>query len=197
MTRLLYRCLLRLHPAAFRRQFAGEMLWIYDEAAASCGPVALLSDGVVSLARQWFLRTSAWTMAAGGLSALVLMSGMLSLAALPARHVAMPEIDDPPVTAASGSLGPFDGHWAGNFLFPGPAGQMEFTLSQDHGAWIGELQVRGPDGLIHRGVAEDIRVGADALSFRFKTTRGDMAFRGRIIQGKLKGYMHPARTAAD
>lgn len=27
----LYRCLVRLHPAAFRREFANEMLWIFEE----------------------------------------------------------------------------------------------------------------------------------------------------------------------
>jgi hypothetical protein len=33
LLRFLYQCLLQLHPPAFRRRFAPEMLWIYDEIA--------------------------------------------------------------------------------------------------------------------------------------------------------------------
>jgi len=70
MTRALYEWLLWLHPPAFRRQFAAEMLWIFDEASESEGVVALLLDGLVSLMRQWLLRSGAWKVAAavaGGL----------------------------------------------------------------------------------------------------------------------------------
>jgi hypothetical protein len=35
MSRSLYRWLLYLHPPAFRQLFAEEMLWIFDEAAAT------------------------------------------------------------------------------------------------------------------------------------------------------------------
>jgi hypothetical protein len=59
MTRLLYRLLLQLHPTAFRRRFGAEMLCIFDEVAASA-TLALLADALVSLARQWVLRTGAW-----------------------------------------------------------------------------------------------------------------------------------------
>ncbi len=59
MTRLLYRSLLQMHPTAFRRRFAAEMLCIFDEVAAGA-TMALFADAVVSLARQWFLRTGAW-----------------------------------------------------------------------------------------------------------------------------------------
>jgi hypothetical protein len=41
ITRWLYRCLVRLHPAVFRLRFEEEMLWIFDE--------ALLGDGSISL----------------------------------------------------------------------------------------------------------------------------------------------------
>ena len=33
MVRNLYRCLVWLHPSAFRLRFEEEMLWIFDEAA--------------------------------------------------------------------------------------------------------------------------------------------------------------------
>ena len=197
MKRFLYRCLLGLHPAAFRRQFAGEMLWIFDAAAGSAETAAFFADGLISLARQWFLRSGAWTMAAGGLGAFVLIGGMLGLGALPLRHVRGPDFAEPdfPAWSASVPAGEFEGHWSGYFVFPRPAGQMEFTLSRNNGLWSGDLQMHGLDGVAHRGVAEDIRVGADSLSFSFKTNRGDMIYRGRLIQGKLRGSLRPAGGA--
>jgi len=63
MTRILYKCLAQMHPPAFRRQFAAEMLWIFDEMAASAGAIYLCWDCFVSLARQWLLRAGAWKLA--------------------------------------------------------------------------------------------------------------------------------------
>jgi hypothetical protein len=60
MTRAIYRSLLHLHPPAFRRQFAGEMLWIFDQASASEGAFVLFLDLLISLARQWLIRSAAW-----------------------------------------------------------------------------------------------------------------------------------------
>jgi hypothetical protein len=60
MTRALYASLLRLHPAAFRRRFAAEMLWVFDEARLSQGSLVLLFDVLISLARQWLLRSAVW-----------------------------------------------------------------------------------------------------------------------------------------
>ncbi len=79
MTRLLYRCLLWLHPPGFRRQFAGEMLWIFDEAAASLGAGALLVDGVISLLRQWVIGAGTWKVAAGVMGGMVQMVIVMSL----------------------------------------------------------------------------------------------------------------------
>ena len=70
MTRTLYRSLLWLHPPAFRREFAGEMLWIFDESTASEWPARLLLDGLALLARQWMFRCGAWKVFAGMLGAL-------------------------------------------------------------------------------------------------------------------------------
>jgi hypothetical protein len=70
MIRRLYQCLLWLHPPRFRREFAGEMLWIFDNAVDSEGAPSLLGDALVSLGRQWLLRSEAWKIAAalaGGL----------------------------------------------------------------------------------------------------------------------------------
>jgi len=74
MTRTFYRWLLRLHPPVFRRQFAGEMLWIFDEASGTEGGRSLLLDGLVSLARQWLLRSGSWKVAAALILALVQVS---------------------------------------------------------------------------------------------------------------------------
>jgi hypothetical protein len=194
MMRLLYRSLLRLHPAAFRERYASEMLWLFDEGAGSLGAPTFLADGVVSLARQWLVRSNAWTMAAGGLGAFVLIGGMLGMASFPLRHVYGPVFEEVDFAAhsVSGPPAQFDGHWSGYFLFPGPAGQMGFTLSRMNGLWSGDLEVRGADGVLHRGVAEDIHVGADSLSFSFKTNRGEMIYRGQMVQGKLRGYVRAA-----
>jgi hypothetical protein len=48
--------LLRLHPAHFRRQFASEMLAIFDDPASRKNSRGLFTDAVFSLVRQWVLR---------------------------------------------------------------------------------------------------------------------------------------------
>jgi hypothetical protein len=74
MTRVLYRGLLWLHPPAFRREFAGEMLWIFEEAAPQ-GVAPLLADGLLSLLRQWLLRSEQWKWA------VALLGGMVEITA--------------------------------------------------------------------------------------------------------------------
>ncbi|HUE42464.1 MAG TPA: serine hydrolase domain-containing protein [Candidatus Sulfotelmatobacter sp.] len=56
LSRFLYRCLVQLHPPAFRRQFAPEMLWIFDEVADHEARIELFTDAFTSLARQWVVR---------------------------------------------------------------------------------------------------------------------------------------------
>jgi hypothetical protein len=62
MIRCLYRALLSLHPPAFQEQFGEEMLWIFDETRAG-GAMELLSDGFLSLLRQWFVGYEVWKVA--------------------------------------------------------------------------------------------------------------------------------------
>jgi hypothetical protein len=85
--RLLYTLLLWFHPPSFRRRFAGEMLWIFEETAAREGAWQLLADGFASLLRQWFLRSGAvWKVplaAAGGL-----LAPLLGMALVPVLHLA-------------------------------------------------------------------------------------------------------------
>jgi hypothetical protein len=103
MTRALYRWLLWLHPPAFRREFAGEMLWIFEEASAE-GVVPLFADGLVSLLRQWLLRSRPWKLAAAVIGGMVeVVAGglgglMFGHAQMAARLAAAPL--QPPVTEA-------------------------------------------------------------------------------------------------
>jgi hypothetical protein len=85
MVRMLYAGLLLMHPPAFRRRFMAEMLYIFDEAALSTSAFPLLVDALLSLARQWVLRSGAWKLAAAVLGAcLQVAAGGLIWAAL--RH---------------------------------------------------------------------------------------------------------------
>jgi CubicO group peptidase (beta-lactamase class C family) len=56
LARGLYRCILRLHPAAFYREFGDEMLWIFDEEFRKRSVMPLFADACASLGRQWMLR---------------------------------------------------------------------------------------------------------------------------------------------
>jgi len=56
IVRDVYRCLLRLHPRAFRDEYAEEMLWVFDEEARRGTPYWLLWDGARSLVRRRLLR---------------------------------------------------------------------------------------------------------------------------------------------
>jgi hypothetical protein len=116
MTRTLYRCLLWLHPAAFRQEFAGEMLWIFEKASLSDGAAPLLADGLVSLARQWLLRTESWKwvvavlggmlqVTAGGLGAL-LFGPRPMLAHLPGSRWIPPAARDPRAAIAMNDFMP-------------------------------------------------------------------------------------------
>jgi hypothetical protein len=70
-TRALYIVLLDLHPPRFRRRFALEMLYIFDQAAPSAGAAALLADAFVSLLRQWLRPAASWKFAAAVAGALL------------------------------------------------------------------------------------------------------------------------------
>ncbi|MBV9303525.1 MAG: hypothetical protein JOY53_15560 [Acidobacteriaceae bacterium] len=58
--RILYSCLLRLHPPAFRRGFGAEMLWLFDETKNSDSSLLLCLDCFTSLLRQWVSRFGSW-----------------------------------------------------------------------------------------------------------------------------------------
>jgi hypothetical protein len=49
-----------MHPSGFRKRFSDEMLSIFDESAGKSPAIRLLMDGIVSLLRQWTLRSDFW-----------------------------------------------------------------------------------------------------------------------------------------
>lgn len=56
MIRPLYAALIKLHPAGFRHRFGDEMLSIFDQTAGG-ERRTLVGDAIVSLLRQWLLRS--------------------------------------------------------------------------------------------------------------------------------------------
>ena len=102
LPRFLYRCLLRLHPPSFQRQFAQQMLCIFDEAAAREGVVRLIADGLASLARQWLVR---WALQKFLLGEIALSRSPGLIPGLFAwEHVAVPEAPLPVSRIMQGSL---------------------------------------------------------------------------------------------
>jgi D-alanyl-D-alanine carboxypeptidase len=57
-SRLVYGCLLYLHPRAFRQRFGEEMMATFEEASQRQSVSGLLVDGFTSLLRQWLLHPS-------------------------------------------------------------------------------------------------------------------------------------------
>jgi hypothetical protein len=65
MTRSLYRWLICLHPPAFRLRFEQELVWIFDESSDASDATPLLYDAVISLLRQWIVRSGMWKWVVG------------------------------------------------------------------------------------------------------------------------------------
>jgi len=78
MLRSLYRCALRLHPPAFRKRFAEEMLSIFDHAKATPAALRLFLDALLSLSRQWTLRSEFWHDAPGAAAPQAVSDGIPS-----------------------------------------------------------------------------------------------------------------------
>jgi hypothetical protein len=168
-----------MHPEPFREQFGEEMLWIFEETRQ----FALFCDALVSLARQWLLRSGAWTMAAGGGVAFVVFAAIFGFGVAPVlAHRPTPAI----------SQAQFGGTWSGNFAWPAPVGRMELTLAKLGDAWTGEFAVRGLDGALHRGPAEEIVFEGDSITFHVRTAYGPLKFNGTLSGGRLAGALQPA-----
>lgn len=71
MTRTLYGWLICLHPPAFRLRFEEELLWIFDESRGASGAAPLFYDVVISLLRQWLVRSGMWKWVLGAIAGAV------------------------------------------------------------------------------------------------------------------------------
>src|SRR5438477_4297040 len=140
MTRPLYQCLLRMHPPAFRRRFAEEMLWIFDEAAPAQGAGLFFADGLTSLMRQWWLRAGTWKLAAAGVGGLLemLLAAFLIGGPSPVRCAPPRIAHDGPDSAVER----FSGSWRGTLR----SGSFELILARDGATWMGQIHFQGPDG---------------------------------------------------
>ena len=99
--RTCYRCLLWLHPPVFRREFSGEMMWIFDQAVESQGVSSLFVDGFGSLARQWLLRSGWWKIAlALAIAALQITAGGFGMLLFGRRHLVAPATNPSVVSIA-------------------------------------------------------------------------------------------------
>ena len=150
MIREAYRALLRLHPAPFRREFAGEMLWIFDEASASEGVGALFFDGVISLARQWVVRSGSWKIGVAILGAML----QVSLGGLGWAVVQHPRI------AAATAREQFKGEWIGEVKTAQGSRTLELQLASAGTAWVGKVVLDGEERVVR-----DVRVNSGAIRF--------------------------------
>jgi hypothetical protein len=71
--RLFYALLISLHPSSFRKRFALEMLLIFDEGANAWGAGSLFRDAILSLLRQWLIRSDLWKWVVAGIGGVVLL----------------------------------------------------------------------------------------------------------------------------
>jgi hypothetical protein len=85
MTRILCRALLLLHPPGFRRRFAGEMLCVFDEAAAESAASGFCWSIALSLARHWFRHSGLWRTAGA-----IVGGGLTLLPRVAAPHLRFP-----------------------------------------------------------------------------------------------------------
>jgi hypothetical protein len=189
MTRALYRYLLRLHPPAFRRQFAGEMLWIFEECAASRGTLALFLDGVLSLARQWLLRsTGSWKIA------LAIAGAFLEVSAGGLGGAMISRAGVNSVLAAN----PFVGHWSGAMRLQNATQAVELTLANRGGAWSGSLTLPQQNGSTVSPVTH-VATRWPSISFRVRTGNEVLSFQGRLAprsQGsRLQGWFETPGSA--
>jgi D-alanyl-D-alanine carboxypeptidase len=203
MSRSLYRLLLKLHPPAFRERFAAEMLWIFDEAAATQGVPRLFADAFVSLLRQWIVRPESWHMPLA--AAVPPAAGSTRFFSW--EHFEFAEQRLPFHRFLQGaviSLGLLSVVW----LMAGLRGQVPVLLgdstamrsskaawalpSQSSPGFSGEMVVNGPGGGGYgtSGTAGDVR----ARQLRQQEQAVQVAIAGRSVPGSSR-YVTDVRTA--
>lgn len=176
-----YRALLRLHPAPFRREFAGEMLWIFDEASASEGVCALFLDGLISLARQWVLRSGSWKIGVAILGAML----RVSLGGLGWLVVQHPRIE------AATAREQFKGGWIGEVKAGQGSHTLELHLVPVGSVWLGKVVLDGEERGVH-----DVRVNVGAIRFGLSVNGSTLRFEGKraSLGGQVSGVVQGVGT---
>jgi hypothetical protein len=176
VVRSCYKIIIHLHPPAFRRQFGAEMLSVFEDASEAAGSAFLLTDGAISLLRQWMKYPELWKVLAACVgAAMELLPGGLGLLASVQADIA-PRI----------AVETFAHTWTGGFTNKGVLSTMRVRLSEQAGNWTGAVEIRNADGRWIRQPLSNISI--DRLNLRFSITdRGSAAlFRGRISDGNQR-----------
>jgi hypothetical protein len=163
--RNIYRLLLWLHPFAFRAEFAGEMLWIFDELRETEGGPRLLWDGAVSLFRQRLLRSTYWKVpvaCAVGFAQVAFVMGWLS----PGPHIAERIAFDQ-----------FRGGWSGEAQLEGA--RVPLTIDFIPGsAWQAEASLGGVPLRVNM-----VRAEPGLIRFQLESNRAVLQFEGKRARG--------------
>jgi hypothetical protein len=174
MIRRFYVWLLRLHPPRFRQEFAGEMLWIFDQARHD-GSGRLIGDAAASLVRQWCFRSG--------------MNGTQALSVLPGG-------DGVPLFYSASSDGP-----RGSSLAQGAV--VAFALMLGLFVLMGRGQPHGRVAIGSRtpqyGLGVEGGEGAGELTTEVKVKRPDNGSNVGAPRGFLFDYFRlmPVLTALD
>lgn len=176
MSRLFYCWLLWLHPPAFRRRFAGEMMWIYDECADSAGALSLWVDGFLSLLRQWVLRSGSWKVVAA-------MSGAvleITAGGLGWCFYGPAQITEH-VTASQ-----FSGRWTGALKAGERVVPVSLVIKRETGRWTGELDTLTPDPARAGGV-RGLKFTAQSVNFYVSSHSAVLSVAAKLTDGNLVG----------
>ena len=186
--RWLYQLLLRLHPARFQQEYAGEMLWIFDEASVSEGVLSLFLDGVISLARQWVVRSGSWKVP------VAILGGLLQVTLGGVGWLAV----EHPRIAAQTAREQFRGEWVGEVQAPGGPRKMELRLAPVGTSWAAEVLMDGKER-----PARDVRVEMGSVHFSLNMGDATLRFEGKrairggqvsgVVKGSERGTFHLVR----
>lgn len=168
MLRFAYQCLLSMHPEGFRSRYGDEMLWIYEEASAKESVLPLFTDAIVSLTRQWVLRSGTWKVpvALAGALVQVMVGGLGQMAA--AHQYIVAEVADQQ----------FRGGWSGMVEVQGRRHPMILRLSHQEGVWRGEAVIEN-----QRYTPDHLEVAMGSVILMVETPDGRIQMEGRRVPG--------------
>ena len=176
MSRLFYCWLLWLHPPAFRRRFAGEMMWIYDESANSAGALSLWVDGFLSLLRQWVLRSGSWkVLAAISGAVLEITAGGLGWCFYGPAQITEH------VTASQ-----FSGRWTGALKAGERVVPVSLVIKRETGRWAGQLDTLIP-GAARAGGVRGLKFTARSVNFYVPSDSAVLSVSASLSDDNLVG----------